>query len=179
MFKKFIAGLAVLGAALSVGATSARAVDVVAATPELSAITKEVGGAKVSVYSVASPNRDYHTVEARPSDVARISRADLVVRTGLGIDMWMDALMNAARNPKINRSGGGYVDASAGIPVIQKPTAQITDASGDVHPDGNPHYFYDPVYAKFVAQRRQGSDQSGRRQRRLLSRPIHRVQQRH
>lgn len=128
------------------------AVDVVASLPELAAIAKEVGGNKVSVSSVAQPNTDYHMVEARPSLVQKIARADLVVRSGLGLDMWMDALMNAAGNKKLNRGGAGYVDASEAIPVLDRPNSSITGASGDVHPDGNPHYYYDPIYGKFVAR---------------------------
>lgn len=146
------AGLAAV-ALLGANVTSAHAaVDVVASLPELAAITKAVGGNNVSVYSIAKPEQDYHTIEPRPSDVSRIARADLVVRSGLQLDMWMDSLMNAAGNNKLNRGGEGYVDASADIPRIEVPAESVTGASGDVHPDGNPHYYYDPVYAKYVAR---------------------------
>lgn len=128
------------------------ATDIVASLPELGAIAREVGGNKVRVDVIALPNSDYHRVEPRPSLVQRIAKADLVVRSGLGLDSWMDAMMNAAGNAKMNKGGSGYVDASAEIPVVDRPTSSITGASGDVHPDGNPHYFYDPVYAKFVAR---------------------------
>lgn len=136
----------------SLFAPQAKAVDVVTSLPELGAIAKEVGGSNVAVYSIAQPNRDYHTIEPRASDVARIARAKLVVRSGLGLDIWMDSLMNAAKNTNVNPGGNGYVDASTGIPTIEVPKSSITGASGDVHPDGNPHYYYDPVYAKFVAR---------------------------
>jgi zinc/manganese transport system substrate-binding protein len=128
------------------------AVDVVAAIPELAAIAKEVGGNDVSVYSVAKPNRDYHAIETRPSDVARLSRADLVVRAGMDLDSWMTALINATGNNALRSGGRAYVDASVGIPKIEVPTEQITGASGDVHPEGNPHYYYDPVYSIHAAR---------------------------
>jgi zinc/manganese transport system substrate-binding protein len=127
------------------------AIDVVAATPELADITKQVGGDKVSVYSIAKPNQDYHMIEPRPSDVSRIARADMVVRIGLDLDMWLDALMNAAGNPKVRHGGPGYVDASAGVAKLEVPRESITGASGDIHVYGNPHYFYDPENAKIVA----------------------------
>lgn len=133
-------------------APQARAVDVVTSIPELGAIAKEVGGGNVAVYSIAQPNRDYHRLETRASDVARIARAGLVVRSGLGLDVWMDALMNAAKNTKANVGGSGYVDASTDIPTIEVPKESISGASGDVHPDGNPHYYFDPIYAKFIAR---------------------------
>lgn len=128
------------------------AIDIVAATPELADIAKQVGGDKVSVYSVAKPNQDYHVIEPRPSDVSRIARADMVVRVGLDLDLWFDALLNAAGNPRVRKGGPGYVDASVGIARLEVPREQITGASGDVHPYGNPHYFYDPQNGKIIAR---------------------------
>jgi zinc/manganese transport system substrate-binding protein len=151
-FTLWRAGLAAL-ALLGASATRAHAaVSVVASLPELAAITKAVGGNNVSVYSIAKPEQDYHSIEPRPSDVSRIARADLIVRSGLQLDMWMDSLMNAAGNGKLNRGGAGYVDASTDIPRIEIPAESVTGASGDVHPDGNPHYYYDPIYAKYIAR---------------------------
>ena len=74
------------------------AITVVAATPDLADIAKQVGGDRVSVFSIARPNQDLHMIEPRPSDVLRTKRADLVVRVGLDLDLWMDALLNAAAN---------------------------------------------------------------------------------
>jgi zinc/manganese transport system substrate-binding protein len=125
---------------------------VVAAIPELAAIAKEVGGDEVEVYSIAKPNQDYHAIETRPSDVARLSRAKLVVRVGLGLDPWMVSLSGATGNTAIQPGGASYVDASDGVPLIEVPNEQITGASGDVHPQGNPHYYYDPTYAVFAAR---------------------------
>jgi zinc/manganese transport system substrate-binding protein len=134
------------------GASSAfAAIDIVAATPELADIAKQVGGNKVSVYSIAKANQDYHMIEPRPSDVSKIARADMVVRVGLGLDMWFDALSNAASNPTVRRGARGYVDASQGIKKLEVPKSQITGASGDIHVYGNPHYFYDPENAKIIA----------------------------
>lgn len=146
------AGVLALTAVLAPYSVARADISVVASTPELAALTKAVGGSKADVYSVAKPNHDYHTIDPRPSDVARIAKADLVVRSGLGMDMWMDALLNAASNRKLNRGGSGYVNASEGIPLIEVPQGSITGAAGDVHAEGNPHYTYDPVYAKFVAR---------------------------
>ncbi len=128
------------------------AIEVVAATPELADITRQIGGDKVSVYSIAKPNQDYHRIEARPSDVSRIARADMVLRVGLDLELWLDALLNAAGNSQVNRGGLGYVDTSVGISLLQVPRGQITGASGDIHVYGNPHYFYDPEAGKIIAR---------------------------
>lgn len=138
--------------ALLCGASSAfAAIDIVASTPELADIAKQVGGNKVHVYSIAKANQDYHMIEPRPSDVSKIARADMVVRVGLDLDMWFDALSNAASNPKVRRGARGYVDASERIKKLEVPKGQITGASGDIHVYGNPHYFYDPENAKIIA----------------------------
>lgn len=142
-----------IGVLLIAGLAPASAkIQVIATVPELADIAKQVGGDKVSVYSVAKPNQDYHMIEPRPSDVSRIARADMIVRVGLDLDMWMDALLNAAGNAKVNRNGPGYVDASIGVPKLEVPREQITGASGDIHVFGNPHYFYDPEAGKIIAR---------------------------
>ncbi|MDH7602315.1 MAG: metal ABC transporter substrate-binding protein [Armatimonadota bacterium] len=128
------------------------AVDVVASTPELASIAKYVGGSKVTVYSIAKPDQDYHLIEPRPSDVSRIAKADLVVRVGLDLDLWFDALLNAAANPKVRRGAAGYVDASRGVDRLEVPKGKVTGASGDIHIYGNPHYYYDPQNAKIIAR---------------------------
>lgn len=141
--------------ALSVGvfARGAQAaIPVVATLPELGAITKEVGGTNVSVYTIARANRDYHQVEPRPSDVSRVSQAKLIVRTGMQFEMWMDALSNATGNSGLMANGANVINASAGIRRLDIPTTQINGASGDIHVDGNPHFYYDPIYAKFIAR---------------------------
>lgn len=143
--------LAVLLAGLTSISPAQATLDVVAATPELADIAREVGGNLVSVYSIAKPNQDYHMIEARPSDVSRVAKADMIVRIGLDLDLWFDSLLNAAGNRKVARGGAGYVDASVGIKKLEVPQEQVSGASGDIHVYGNPHYFYDPLGAKFIA----------------------------
>ncbi len=131
---------------------AAAAIEIVAATPELADLARQVGGDRVSVYSIAKPNQDYHMIEPRPSDVSRIARAEMVVRIGMDLDLWLDALINAAGNPRVRKGAPGYVDASVGIKKLEVPKEQITGASGDIHVYGNPHYFYDPENGKIIAQ---------------------------
>jgi ABC-type Zn uptake system ZnuABC Zn-binding protein ZnuA len=141
-----------LGLAASFWASpTSAAISIVAATPDLAAIAKRVGGDRVSVYSIAKGNQDLHMIEPRPSDVGRIARADLVVRIGLDLDMWMDALTNASGNARVNHGGLGYVDASVGIQRLEVPREQISGASGDIHVYGNPHYWLDPLNAEVIS----------------------------
>jgi zinc/manganese transport system substrate-binding protein len=138
-------------AVLTIGSAAYAAISVVTATPELADITKQVGGNKVSVYSIAKANQDYHMIEPRPSDVSRIAQADMIVRIGLDLDMWLDALINAAGNSKLRHGGSGYIDASENVKKLEVPNESITGASGDIHVFGNPHYFYDPENGKVIA----------------------------
>jgi zinc/manganese transport system substrate-binding protein len=150
-FYLILSMLALALAAAAGAAPASAAINVVAATTDLADIAKQVGGNRVSVYSIAKPNQDLHMIEPRPSDVSRIARADLVVRVGLDLDLWFDALLNAAGNGKVNRGAPGYVDTSVGIQRLEVPKEQITGASGDIHVYGNPHYWLDPLNAEIIS----------------------------
>lgn len=148
-----ICALAVTVFALScAGSAGAAQIKVIASLPELADIARQVGGDRADVYSIAKPNQDYHTIEPRPSDVRRIADADLVVRVGMDLDLWLDALLNASGNRDVHKGGKGYADASVGIAKLEVPKGQITGDSGDIHVYGNPHYFYDPLNAKTIAR---------------------------
>lgn len=139
-----------LGACL-ISTPALATVKVVAATPDLADIAKRVGGDRVSVVSIARANQDLHMIEPKPSDVLKIKKADLVVRVGMDLDLWMDALLNAAGNSRVNRGAKGYVDASVGIKKLEVPREQVTGASGDIHVYGNPHYWLDPLNGEVIS----------------------------
>lgn len=151
MMKACTALSALLVPVLSLATAAHAAVDVVTTLPELAAIAKEVGGARTSVQALAKPDQDYHRIEARPSDVRRVASADLFVRAGMDLDMWADALTSSARNARVAPGGKGYVDASRMIRKLEIPKGQVSGASGDIHVEGNPHYWYDPGNAKVIA----------------------------
>jgi ABC-type Zn uptake system ZnuABC Zn-binding protein ZnuA len=136
---------------LSAAGTAHATVEVVATTPELAAISHDIGGALVRVSSLAKPNQDYHKIEAKPTDVVKVKNADIFVRVGLDLDPWADSVMNAARNPKVSPGGAGYVDAGRLIKKKEVPSASISGASGDIHVFGNPHYWLGPANAKVIA----------------------------
>jgi zinc/manganese transport system substrate-binding protein len=128
------------------------AVKVVASSTDLAAIAREIGGGRVQVESLARGDQDLHRVEPRPSFVARLAKADMVVRLGMDLDVWMDALLQSARNAGIRKGGKGYVDASAGIAALEVPTGKVDGSKGDIHIYGNPHYWLDPENGKVIAR---------------------------
>jgi len=119
---------------------------VAASTNDLASIAADVGGDQVEVFSIARPNADPHRVEALPSFMVRVSRAQLFLRVGLGLDPWADAIVDGSRNPKL-----AVVDCSAGVRVLEKPAGRVDASMGDVHPFGNPHYWLDPRNGAAIA----------------------------
>jgi zinc/manganese transport system substrate-binding protein len=137
-----------------VASTSAgAAINVITSTEDLAAIVKEVGGDKVTVESLAKGYQDPHFVEAKPSFILKLNKADLLVAVGRELEIgWLPPLITQSRNPKIQPGSGGYLDASQSAKILDIPTGQITRAMGDVHPQGNPHYWLDPDNGRRIAQ---------------------------
>src|SRR5690348_11180592 len=106
-------------------ARPAPAVRVLAATDNLAWITQQIGGNHVSVDYLARGDQDPHMIEPRPSQVAKLARADMLVRIGMDLDLWMDSLLDAARNPKIARGAQGYVDAHVGLHPLEIPSGKL------------------------------------------------------
>jgi zinc/manganese transport system substrate-binding protein len=133
-------------------APAGAAIKVLTASTDLKYICERIGGAEVKVESLAAGNQDLHMVEPRPSMVFKLKKADMVVRVGLDLDMWLDSLINAARNGRLFYGQPGYVDASAGVPLLEKPEGKVDASMGDIHLYGNPHYWLDPANAKIMAR---------------------------
>ncbi|HXY38659.1 MAG TPA: metal ABC transporter substrate-binding protein [Vicinamibacteria bacterium] len=145
--------LATAGTLALAAAPAAAAVHVVAATEDLADIIRQVGGDKVSVDSIARGYQDPHFVEAKPSFILKLSRADLLVVVGRELEIgWLPPLVQQSRNAKIQPGADGYLDASLTAEILEIPTGQITRAMGDVHPLGNPHYWLDPENGRRIAK---------------------------
>jgi zinc/manganese transport system substrate-binding protein len=152
--KRLANGVLALTAILVANATEAHAaLRVVATTQDLEALVKEVGGDKVETESLAKGYQDPHFVEAKPSFILRLNRADLLVVVGRELEIgWLPPLINQSRNQKIQPGAQGYLDASLTAKILELPTGQITRAMGDVHPQGNPHYWLDPENGRRIAK---------------------------
>jgi zinc/manganese transport system substrate-binding protein len=128
-------------------------INVIATTEDLASIAREVGGDRVSVEALARGYQDPHNVEAKPSFILKLQKADLLVLVGKELEIgWLPPLITQSRNAKIQVGGPGYLDASIGTKILEIPQGQITRAMGDVHPQGNPHYWLDPDNGKIIAR---------------------------
>jgi len=153
--KRLKIGMIAFTAIVLAGAVQARAAGlrVVATTQDLEAIVKEVAGDKVETESLAKGYQDPHFVEAKPSFILRLNKADLLVVVGRELEIgWLPPLITQARNQKIQPGAQGYLDASLTAKILDLPTGQITRAMGDVHPQGNPHYWLDADNGRRIAK---------------------------
>jgi zinc/manganese transport system substrate-binding protein len=143
-----------VAAVVLLAAGEARAgLKVVATTPDLAAIAREVGGNGIEVRSLSLPTQDPHFVDAKPSLALALNRADLLLAQGLDLEIgWLSTLQTSARNPKIVTGANGYLDCSSFVSVLEVPTGQVSRAEGDIHRGGNPHYLYDPRNSAKVAR---------------------------
>jgi len=118
--------------------------NVFACEPEWAALVREIGGADVRVYSATTALQDPHRIEAKPSLIAQMRRADLVVCTGADLEIgWLPVLLREAGNARVQPGRPGYFEASRWVTLIEKP-ATLDRSQGDVHAAGNPHIHTDP-----------------------------------
>lgn len=131
---------------------NAQQIRVIATTPDLADITKQIGKELVGVESLTRGVEYMHAVPIKPSFVPKLNRADLLILMGLDLEVsWLPALLEVANNPRILPGQTGYVDCSVGVSVLEASTL-MDRSEGDVHPKGNPHYNLDPVNGRIMAQ---------------------------
>ena len=116
------------------------------------AITQKIGGDLVHVHVLGSPKYDPHFIVPKPSLLAKLRRADLLIMNGGGLELgWLPPLIRASNNAKIQNGAKGFLDISHFIPMIDVPTS-VSRGFGDVHAQGNPHYTTDPHMVLIIAR---------------------------
>jgi ABC-type Zn uptake system ZnuABC Zn-binding protein ZnuA len=119
---------------------------------DLASVAQFVGGKHVTAISLCKGYEDPHFVPAKPSLMKAIQDADVFVSVGLELDGgWLPLVIPGSRNPNIQPGSKGFIDASEGIEVLDKPVGTVSRAEGDIHPLGNPHYYTDPANLEIVA----------------------------
>ena len=141
------------GLSLCPAALAQTKLKVVTTTSDLRSIVEAVGGDKVEVSSMGTGREDPHFIAAKPSCMVLARDADLWVRIGLELEIGYENLViDGSRNPKIRVGTPGHLDASEGVPRLEVPTDKIDRSMGDIHPQGNPHYWLDPLSMRIVAK---------------------------
>jgi len=126
-------------------------IEVFACEPEWGAMATELGGPNVEVSVATSALQDVHQIEAKPSLIAKVRKADFLACTGAELEVgWLPQLLRQAGNQKV-AGGDGYFLAASQVQTLDKPST-LDRAAGDVHPQGNPHVQLDPYRMLAIAK---------------------------
>ena len=120
--------------------------------PVLRSIAAEIAGDGFEIFALSRPDQDVHFVSPTPSLVNKVRAAELFIQIGLQLEIWAPEVANGSGNAKIQPGREGSIIASAGIPREDIPKGPISRSEGDVHPEGNPHIWIDPIRAKQIAE---------------------------
>ena len=128
------------------------ALNVFACEPEWGSLAQELGGDKVTVFNATNALQDVHHIEAKPSLVAQLRKADLLLCTGSELEIgWLPVLLRQSANDKLQAGKPGNFEATHYVRMLEIPT-RLDRADGDVHPGGNPHIQTDPRNISKVAE---------------------------
>ena len=125
----------------------AKKITVVCTLPTLKALVDEVGGTRVDIVALARGDQDPHFVTPTPVLMQRTRSASLFVENGFSLELWADTVVDGSGNSKIAKGGPGRVVAATGIAALEIPSV-LSREMGDIHPQGNPHVWLDPLLAK-------------------------------
>ncbi len=135
----------------------ARPLRVVASYPYIGDLVEKIGGRNVHVVSLARGDYNPHVIIPCPSFIARVRNADLLVISGAQLEIgWMPPILRQANNPSVQPGEKGFLDLSRYVTLIDVP-ASVSREQGDIHPEGNPHFYLDPynipLLAKAIAEK--------------------------
>jgi zinc/manganese transport system substrate-binding protein len=146
--KKFLSAICLLTLTFA----SHAKLNVVATTGDFGAIARAIGGNDVDVTVLAKPTEDPHFVDAKPSLIVKLNRADAVIEGGAELELgWLPPLVDGSRNTKLEIGKPGHIMGNEGISLLEVPTT-LDRSRGDVHAAGNPHYMSDPENGKIAAE---------------------------
>jgi len=128
----------------AVPAFGADALKVVTTLPDLADWVRQIGGSRVEVKSLLQGFENPHTYEPKVSDVKAVAGARVLVKVGLGLEEWLDGLVENARNSELV-----VVGASEGVQVVGDEGHGLGDHE---HALGNPHVWLDPVSAAVMCR---------------------------
>src|SRR5512135_3097832 len=131
-------------------AAQAQKLNVVTTLNYLRAVAQEIGGDRVNAIALANPRQDPHYVTPTPRMNELASKADLFIENGLSLDLWQQNVVDASGNPAIQVGSPGHLVATVNVPVKELPT-EVSRAWGDIHPQGNPHVWLDPLDIRIIA----------------------------
>ncbi len=147
-----VCAAAVVGVVALFGtAAAASPLRVVTTLPDYASIAKAIGGDRVEVWSIVKGDQDAHFIRPKPSFVSMVKKADVLVSTGLDLELWLPTVINKSGNIHVRSGTQGFVSTAAGIPLLEKPKV-FSRVEGGVHIYGNPHITCSPINMRTVAK---------------------------
>ncbi|HTL15678.1 MAG TPA: metal ABC transporter substrate-binding protein [Patescibacteria group bacterium] len=141
----------VMGGLMALCQSTFAKLNVVATTPDFASIASAIGGNEVAITTLAKPTEDPHFVDAKPSFIMKLNRADALIEGGADLEIgWLPALLDQARNSKLAQGAPGRIACNQNVQLLEVP-ASLDRSKGDIHAAGNPHYLTDPANARIVA----------------------------
>lgn len=129
----------------------AEPLEVVTSLPDYADLARQIAGSRARVFSLVQGNQDPHFIRPKPSFVRRVARADLLIATGLDLELWLPTLVNRSGNNHVRSGQPGYVAVATGIEMKQVPQV-LSRSEGGMHIYGNPHITPSPLNMKVVAR---------------------------
>ena len=127
--------------------------NVITTTADFGAIARDIGGDLVAVSVLAKPTEDPHFVDAKPSYISKLARADVLIEGGAELETgWLPPLIDGSRNSKLELGQPGHILCAEGLALLEVP-ATLDRSQGDIHAMGNPHFMTDPMSARHAAER--------------------------
>ena len=130
----------------------AKTITVVTVNDDFASIALFVGRDLITIKSLVSGSVNLHNIKAKPSMVMKVKKADLLLRLGMSQDTWLDGVITVARNSLVMNGQPGYLDCSDAIDKLEVPTGKLDGRLGDVHIEGNPHYWLNPKNGAVIAK---------------------------
>lgn len=124
---------------------------VVTTLPDYADLVRRIGGDRVSAQSIVLGDQDAHFIRPKPSFAAAVAEADVLVSTGLDLELWLPAVVDKTGNARVRTGQIGFVAAAQGMNLVEKPSAK-SRAEGGVHVFGNPHVTTSPINMKVAAE---------------------------
>ncbi|MDH5656214.1 MAG: metal ABC transporter substrate-binding protein [Spirochaetia bacterium] len=135
------------------GILSAEKLQIVTTTEDLKYFAEQIADNHAEVTSLVRGNEDPHFVLPRPDYIMKLNRADVFIQVGLDLEEgWAPGLIRQSKNKKIQLNAPGFCDASRGARILQIPQRRVSRLQGDIHAQGNPHYWTDPLNAVIAAR---------------------------
>ncbi len=151
IIKMALLGCFLAGFFMSACASNMSPLNVVTTLPDYGIFAKRIGGERVTVQSIVLGDQDAHFIRPKPSFVNMVMKADVLIDTGLDLEMWVPTVVDKSGNTAVRSGQTGYISTAQGLSLLEIPSV-LSRSEGGLHIYGNPHITNSPINMKIVAK---------------------------